>query len=248
MDTAPTSHGSPRTAVVWRVLTAELARLGRPPLSVVDVGGGTGGFAVPLAGAGHHVTVVDPSPDALAALARRAAEAGVRDRVTPVQGDGDRLADLVPAGTVDLVLCHSLLEMVDDPARVLQAVAGVLRPGGAVSVLATNRDAAVVSRALSGRLAEAVAVLDDPQGRVDERDRGRRFDLSGLTRLVTGAGLAVVATHGVRVLADLVPATAGDAEPELLHELELRLSDRPPFRDIAAQLHLLARRRVDGDA
>ena len=50
-------------------------------LTVVDVGGGTGGFAVPLAQAGHRVTVVDASPDALAALTRRAAEAGVADRV-----------------------------------------------------------------------------------------------------------------------------------------------------------------------
>ncbi|MBA3523261.1 MAG: hypothetical protein H0T85_01645, partial [Geodermatophilaceae bacterium] len=39
---------SPRTAVVWAVLDGELRRAGRA-LSVVDVGGGTGGFAVPLA-------------------------------------------------------------------------------------------------------------------------------------------------------------------------------------------------------
>ncbi|MEZ5095109.1 MAG: hypothetical protein R2731_02675 [Nocardioides sp.] len=38
---------------------------------------------------GHQVLVVDPSPDALAALARRA-ESGVTDRVTGVQGDPHR--------------------------------------------------------------------------------------------------------------------------------------------------------------
>src|SRR6266508_6009483 len=103
--------GGPRTAVVWMVLRRELAAAGRP-LTVVDVGGGTGGFAVPIARAGHHVTVVDTSPDALAALARRAAEAGVADRVRGVQGDGDGLADLIPADKADLVLCHSLLEVV----------------------------------------------------------------------------------------------------------------------------------------
>src|SRR5690606_27422958 len=100
-------HVTARTAVVWQVLSAELARQGGRPLVVVDAGGGTGGFAVPLAEVGHQVTVVDASPDALAALARRAAEAGVSDRIRPVQGDGDRLADLVPAGSADLVLCHS---------------------------------------------------------------------------------------------------------------------------------------------
>ena len=50
-----------RTAVVWEVLRDALAALapdGRS-LQVLDVGGGTGGFAVPLAELGHQVTVVD---------------------------------------------------------------------------------------------------------------------------------------------------------------------------------------------
>lgn len=64
-----------RTAVVWDALRAVLAELagatGRDVLDIVDAGGGTGGFAVPLAALGHTVTVVDPSPDSLAALERR---------------------------------------------------------------------------------------------------------------------------------------------------------------------------------
>jgi ubiquinone/menaquinone biosynthesis C-methylase UbiE len=112
---------SARTAVIWAVLRAELDRAGRP-LRVVDVGGGTGGFAAPLAEAGHHVTVVDPSPDALASAARRAADAGLSGRITAVQGDADGLGDLVEPGSVDLVLCHAVLEVVDDPALVALAL------------------------------------------------------------------------------------------------------------------------------
>ena len=66
------------------------------PCGSLDLGGGTGGLAVPLAELGHHVTVVDPSPDALAALARRAGEAGVADRVTAVQGDADTCSRCTP--------------------------------------------------------------------------------------------------------------------------------------------------------
>ncbi|MCZ9336940.1 class I SAM-dependent methyltransferase, partial [Streptomyces sp. TRM76130] len=65
---------------------------------------------------GHHVTVVDPSPDALFALERRAAEAGVADRVRGVQGDAHGLFDVVERGGYDVVLCHGVLEYVDDPA------------------------------------------------------------------------------------------------------------------------------------
>lgn len=234
---------TPRTAVVWQVLSAELARQGGRPLMVVDAGGGTGGFAVPLAEAGHQVTVVDASPDALAALARRAAEAGVSDRIRPVQGDGDRLADLVPAGSADLVLCHSLLEVVDDPAGVVRAVAEILRPGGAASVLVANQVAAVLARAMAGHLDAAAAVLADPAGRAGPADtRRHRFPPGAAAALLTDAGLEVEEVHGVRVLADLVPAAVAEADPAALLDLETRLSTLPPYRDIAAQLHLFARR------
>lgn len=234
---------SPRTAVIWDILTTELASHPRQDLAVVDVGGGTGGLAVPLAEAGHHVTVVDPSPDALAALTRRAADAGVPDRVTAVQGDGDRLADLLPAASADLVLCHSLLEVVDGPGEVLRSVAATLRPGGAASILVANRAAAVLGRAMTGHLAAASALLADPAGRGDARDTlRRRFDAASAAALLTEAGLALEAIHGVRVLADLVPAPLAEADPAALLELEIRLSAEPPYRDIAAQLHLLARR------
>lgn len=236
-------HTAPRTAAVWQVLTAELSRRPGHALVVVDVGGGTGGCAVPLARAGHRVTVVDASPDALAALTRRATEAGVADRVTAVQGDGDRLAELVPAASADLVLCHSVLEVVDEPMGVLRAVAATLRPGGVASILVANRAAAVLARATGGHLSSALALLDDPDGRVDARDTlRRRFDVATLAALITGAGLAVEEIHGVRVLADLVPAPAGEADPTTLLELETRLAAQPPYRDIAAQLHLFARR------
>ncbi|WP_279580846.1 hypothetical protein [Fodinicola feengrottensis] len=77
-QTARVGAGSTvRTAVIWRGLQAEIDRRAADgPLRVVDVGGGSGGFAVPLACQGHHVSVVDPSPNALATLSRRVIDAG----------------------------------------------------------------------------------------------------------------------------------------------------------------------------
>jgi SAM-dependent methyltransferase len=226
------------------VLRRELQRHAGRELTVLDVGGGTGGFAVPIAESGHRVTVVDASPDALAALTRRAAEAGVGDRVRAVQGDGDALAGLVAPGSVDLILCHAVLEVVDDPAGVVTAVAAALRPGGAVSVLVASRAAAVLGRAVNGHLDVASALVTDPDGRAGPRDTlRRRYDLESAATLLTGAGLQVEEIHGVRVLADLLPAAVVEDDPQALLDLELSLAARPPFRDIAAQLHLFARRR-----
>lgn len=220
------------------VLRGELDRQAGRTLTVVDVGGGTGGFAVPLAEAGHRVTVVDASPDALAALTRRAAEAGVSDRVTAIQGDGDRLAGLIAPGSADLVLCHSLLEVVDAPAEVVGALAATLRPGGAASILVANVAAAVLARAASGHFAAATTLLTgaDSHGR-------RRYDLASAGALLCAAGLVVEQTHGVRVAADLVPGAVADGDPDGLLAFELAAAARPPYRDIATQLHLFARRR-----
>jgi S-adenosylmethionine-dependent methyltransferase len=163
------TRGSVRTAVVWRgvrsVLTELASETGREELDVLDAGGGTGGFSVPLAELGHRVTVVDASPDSLAALERRAADAGVTERVRSVQGDAASLLDVVSGSSFDLVLLHSVLEVVDDPAAALAGVSAALRPRGAVSVVAANRLAAVLHRAASGRFDEALHALRDPHGR-----------------------------------------------------------------------------------
>jgi S-adenosylmethionine-dependent methyltransferase len=242
---------SARTAVVWEVLSSALADADPDArgLDVLDAGGGSGGFAVPLAEAGHRVVVVDPSPDALAALSRRAHERGVSDRVRAVQGDVTDLPSLAElADGVDVVLCHSVLEVVDDPAAALAAVAGCLREGGRLSLLAPGRAAAVLARALAGRPDEAAHVLSDPAGRWGPSDgTSRRWEPAQLSELVAAAGLVVEQVHGVRVVADLVPSAVLDLEPgaaAALLALERALSDRPPFRDLATLLHVLARRPV----
>jgi SAM-dependent methyltransferase len=230
-----------RTAAVWAALDP-LVGAGTP-LRVLDVGGGSGGFAVPLARLGHDVTVVDPSADALATLERRARTAGVGDRVRGLQGDGDRLDDL-PLGTGghDLALCHAVLEVVDDPATTLGGIGRALRPGGRVSVLTVNRAGAVLARALGGHPKEALALLEDRDpapGRT--RPARRRFAPAELLALVEGAGLQPGEWRGVAVVADLLDAASG-ADPDAVRRLELALSATSPHRDVAAGLHVLATR------
>jgi 2-polyprenyl-3-methyl-5-hydroxy-6-metoxy-1,4-benzoquinol methylase len=243
---SPTAEQSPaRTAAVWAALDP-LVGAGTP-LRVLDVGGGSGMFAVPLARLGHDVTVVDPSADALATLRRRADTAGVGDRVTGVQGDGDLLHEVLPTAAAgegyDLALCHWVLEVVDDPAVTLREIAGALRPGGQVSVAATNRAGAVLARALSGHPVEALALLSDRDpSHVRGRPERRRFAPAELLALVEGAGLRPGSWRGVAVVADVLDAASG-ADPAAVRALELALSDSSPYRDVATGLHMLAARQ-----
>lgn len=238
-----------RPDAVYRVLEAEVAaardRRGGAPV-VLDVGGGSGVWAVQLAAAGCLVTVIEPSPNALATLGRRADEAGVTERITAVQGDTDALGGLVPAGGADLVLGHGLLEVVDDVASAMAALALACARGGAVSVLAANRFGAVLHRALSGRLVDARRLLDDDAGQLPGAGETvrRRFDVAGLTEVLVAAGLTVEVLQGHGLVADVLPGALLEAHPggaEALAQLELTAATRPPLRDVAARLHALAR-------
>ena len=242
-----------RTAVVWHalreVLDARHPDPGEHPAAVVDIGGGTGGFAVRVAELGHQVVVVDPSPDALAILARRADESGVADRVTGRQGDLASLPDLVPDGSADVVLCHGVLEIVDDPRAALRTLAAALRPGGTLSLLVNQRHAAVVTRAMAGHFTAARALLEDEAAEGpghDGHSTGRRFTADEITALLDEAGLDVGPMHAVRVFVDLVPSSLVDLEPgaaQALVELERAVATRPEYLTLATQIHTLATRR-----
>lgn len=244
----PRTRTGVRTAVVWDYLRAVLddVATGSAPVQVLDAGGGSGGFAVPLAQLGHDVTVVDPSPDSLAALERRAAETDTSERIRAVQGDAAGLPGLVPAGSFDLVLCHSVLEVVDDPGEALAAIGQSLRSGGVASVLAANRIAAVLGRVAAGRLAEARHLLDDTDGTTGGGDPlQRRFTLDELQLLLATAGLRVQTVHGVRVFADTVPPALLDGDPQAADDLlalERAAAERVDYLALATQLHVLARR------
>lgn len=230
-------HASLRRAV--------LAHPSSAPCRVLDVGGGSGVWAVPLAALGCSVTVVEPSPDALASLARRARECDVSSRITAVQGDADSLGALVTAGDADIVLAHGILEVVDDLSRAIAALVAALAPGGLLSVLVAGRAAAVLHRALAGRAAEAVDVLTDPDGRTGPRDSLlRRFDVDGLRSGLVQAGLEVELLQGDAVVSDLVPSTVREgstATADAFAALEAAASTAPPLREIASRLHALAR-------
>ncbi|MFG3214100.1 methyltransferase [Streptomyces tendae] len=249
------SRSALRTAVVWDVLQDALDRrvkaTGRQALDVLDTGGGSGNFAVPVAGLGHRVTVVDPSPNALFALERRAAEAGVADRVRGVQGDAGGLFDVVERGGYDVVLCHGVLEYVDDPAEGVRNAVAALRADGVLSLLAAGLGGAVLARALAGHFTEARQALDDPDGRWGTGDPvPRRFTAEQLTGLVEAAGLRIGAVHGVRVFADLVPGVLVDTEPgamDALLKLEAAAAELAAFHSVATQLHVLGETRgADG--
>ena len=212
----------------------------------MDVGGGDGGDALPLASAGHDVTVLDPSAPMLAKLADDAAEAGVSDRIRGIQGDIDAIAGMKTQG-FDLVLCHFVLQYLDaldgPLARLLQAV----RPGGYISLIAPNRPGEVLARAARGvDPAAAFALLDAETNRTLAFDHTvRRIDAETAIAALEAAGCEVTARFGGRIINDLLPDSAPKADPAFfadLVRLELAVCDREPYLRTGLFWQLLARK------
>ena len=239
------------TAAIWATVSGvakeRAAELGRP-LRVLDLGGGTGGLAVPLAQAGHDVIVVDPSPNALAALRRRAGEAGVTAAITAGQGDAENLRAVLPGPLVDLACLHGTLEVVDDPGATLSRIGDVVTTGGWLSLVVAQRLGAVLARAIAGHFHQALAALESPDGRWGSGDPlPRRFDQSTVHELLAAAGFTVGRSHGVRLFSDLVPSIFldSDTDREALLALEAAVIAHPEFAvlgQIGTALHVVARR------
>lgn len=100
--------------------------------TVVDLGAGTGQFAVPAARRFGRVTAVDVSPAMLAALEAKAAA----DQISLECVRGGFLS-YSPAGTVDGVYTRNALHQVPDFWKViaLRRIADMLRPGGVLRLL-----------------------------------------------------------------------------------------------------------------
>jgi len=235
-----------RYLIVEHTLATSIARLGGAAWRVLDVGGGDGGDALPLAVAGHDVTVLDPSAPMLAKLAEDAAEAGVGDRIKGIQGDIDAIAGLKDQG-FDLLLCHFVLQYLDDLDGPLTKLLRAVKPGGYISLIAPNRPGEVLAKATRGvNPAAAFALLDAETNRTLTFDHAvRRIDAETAVAALEAAGCEITARFGGRIINDLLPDTAPKADPAFfadLLRLELAVCDREPYLRTGMFWQLLARK------
>lgn len=215
-------------------------------LLALDIGAGTGVIAARLAQLGFHVTLLDSSPRMLDLAECAAREAGVEERIALTPGDAAQLPNLFPAGQFDVILCHNILEYVDDPCAVLRSAARILRDASSIiSVLVRNQAGEVLKAAIKeGDLAATQHNLTAEWGHESlYGGRVRLFSPEELENLMAAASLAATAERGVRVLSDyLPPRLSRNDEYERIFGLERKLGKRPDFAAIARYTQCIARR------
>jgi S-adenosylmethionine-dependent methyltransferase len=219
-------------------------------LLALDIGCGTGAMAVRLARLGVHVTLLDLSLSMLDFAKHAAREAGVAERITLKQGDAANLANLFQPRSFDVVLCHNILEYVEDPFAVLRGAARALRdPSSMISVLVRNQSGEVLRAAIQeGDLSAAEHNLTAEWGQESLYGGSvRLFTAQSVQAMLTTALLTVSAERGVRVISDYLPQRISRNDVyQRIFELERKLSRRPEFTAVARYTHCLAHRRGPG--
>lgn len=219
---------------------------GKASVRALDLGCGTGANGLRLARLGFQVTLLDSSPAMLDIAKRAAQEAGITQKIEVKHGDADHLRNLLREGTFDVILCHNILEFVEDPGAVLSGAARALRDSSAIlSVLVRNRAGEVFKAAtLAGDLAAAERNLTAEWGNEAlYGGRVRLFTPDIVRAMLKTASLEVIAERGVRVMADyLSPRVSLSAEYERVFALERKLGSRPEFAAVARYTHYVARR------
>lgn len=214
------------------------------PWRIVDVGGGYGRQAIMLARLGHSVVVVDHDPAMLDMVREALADEAmtVRGRVELVLGAGEAAGHFV--GTdFDLACCHSVLMYVDDPAPLISSLVQLVRPGGMISVLSTNKDAIAMRSGLQGRWREAAQSLLTGTQAGDGYAPSRDYAREDIVRLLEAAGASIKTWYGVGIFTDHLAASCCSDQIAEACALEWLAGSRDPYRQVARCFHLIAERR-----
>ena len=143
----------------------------RPGMLALDIGCGMGFFSIPLArlvGPQGKVVCVDIQPQMLQGLKRRAAKAGVVDRLDIRLCGEDSLGIADLAGKVDFALAFAVAHEIGDTSRFLREVHNVLVPDGALLL------AEPVTHVKAYEFAETVALAEQTGFVVADRPTIRR--------------------------------------------------------------------------
>ncbi len=143
--------------------------------------------------------------------------------------------------TFDMIICHNVLEYIDDKASVIQELARVLKPGGTFSLAKHNRAGRVMQMAvLLDDMDKAHALLDGENSAASKFGAIRYYEDDMVTKWAPG--LKLVDYYGIRTFWDLQQNQEKHELEEWQDEivkLEMRVSQIDEFRNIAFFHHLI---------
>ena len=184
----------------------------------------------------NDVTAIEPSEEMLS-------NAWKDYEYTQIVGDVNALSGISDE-TFDIIICHNVLEYIDDKEAVIKALARVLKKDGILSIAKHNRTGRVMQMAvLLDDFEKANALLDGENSMASKFGVIRYYEDDDIMKWAPE--LTVSDFFGIRTFWDLQQNQEkhGDEDwQRKMLQLEMRVAQIPEYRDIAFFHHLLLKK------
>ena len=202
---------------------------------ILDFGSGEGITANHFAEK-NDVTAIEPSKEMLS-------NAWKDYEYTQIVGDVNALSAFKNE-TFDMIICHNVLEYIDDKAAVIKALARVLKKDGIIFIVKHNRAGRVMQMAvLLDDFEKANEILDGKDSTASKFGTIRYYEDNDITKWEPQITISDIL--GIRTFWDLQQNQqkhGDEAWQEKMLQLELKVSQMREYKNIAFFHHLLLKK------
>lgn len=200
--------------------------------NILDFGSGEGITANHFA-ENNNVVAIEPSEEMLV-------NRWVNFEYRQIQGDVTKLSDFED-NTFDMIICHNVLEYIEDKQSILAELYRVLKPHGVLSIVKHNRAGRVMQMAvLLDELEKANELLDGKNSTASKFGAIRYYENEMISKWTPG--LKNMDCFGIRTFWDLQQNQDKHNTEEWqnrMMQLEMRVSQMDEYRNISFFHHLL---------
>lgn len=212
------------------------------PWRILDAGGGQGQFSLQWAKNGHEVVLCDISMEMLKLAEEQVEAHGLKDRVQLIHSSVQDLHHHIGNQQFDFVVCHAVMEWLQEPRELLPKLVSYLAPEGFLSLTFYNLNSLIYKNLLRTNFKKII-----------EKDfGGSKGSLTPINpqqpehvfEWIAQLPLKILCHSGIRVFHDYIFNEEHRAsEPENLLKLELEFSRQEPYRSLGRYIHLLLQKR-----
>lgn len=202
---------------------------------ILDFGSGFGVTANHLAEC-NDVTAVEPNAEML--------EHRIYDNpYEQIIGSIDKLKELED-GSFDVILCHNVLEYVEDREELIAEFHRLLKKGGVLSIVKHNKAGKIMHKAVfENNIEEAMSLLSGENAISQNFGTINEYELEELQGYISGS-FVLDKTCGIRTFYGIQP-NSFKSDPdweERMFELECAVENNPVYSNVAFFQHLILKR------
>lgn len=253
------AKGNLRRSIIWRDIEKQFTQgtlaghcKEQKKLDIIDIGAGLGYFAIKLADLGHCVTYNDLSVAMMQKAQEFAAKKNIDNRITWSNQPYQQLLEKC-SQPVDVILCHALLEWLEQPSHAISLIKKALKPKGLLSLCFYNPAGLIYRNLICGnfRYLETIQTNSNPES-TEDKLLSITADDNSLTptnpssieqvkQWLADSGFTIEQFTGIRVFSDYVlEKRGGHQSPDAIMAMEMRYSQLEPYKRIGRYIHIIA--------